>query len=94
MSHTHSKIVTANALWRLDQFHALSDSFRQRKLVQSGLVVTQNLRRLNDVSLSPDFTNKLSSEFYKLCTREFAEGYFVRIKEFISWLTSQITFDE
>ena len=34
------------------------------------------------------------SEFYKLCTREFAESYFARIKEFVSWLTSQITFDE
>ncbi|MBI1296297.1 HEPN domain-containing protein [bacterium] len=51
------------------------------------------LDEVNDFNLEtryPEYRN----EFYKFCTKEFAEGYFGKIKEFASWLTSQITFNE
>ncbi len=51
------------------------------------------LDAVNDFNLEVRYP-EYRSEFYKLCTREFAEGYFTRIKEFVTWLTSQITFDE
>ena len=51
------------------------------------------LDEVNDFNLEVRYP-EYSSEFYKLCTGEFAEGYFTKIKEFITWLTSQIVFDE
>ena len=51
------------------------------------------LDEVNDFNLEVRYP-EYRSEFYKFCTREFAEGYFNKIKEFVSWLTSQITFDE
>ncbi|WP_165360945.1 HEPN domain-containing protein [Candidatus Chloroploca sp. Khr17] len=51
------------------------------------------LDQVNDFNLEtryPEYRN----EFYKFCTKEFAEVYFSKIKEFASWLTSQITFDK
>lgn len=51
------------------------------------------LDEVNDFNLQvryPDYR----SEFYKLCTKEFAENYFSKIKEFTTWLTFQITFNE
>ena len=63
----------------------------------SDLTLTEDQRlfldEVNDFNLEvryPEYRN----EFYRLCTREFAEGYFTRIKEFVTWLTSQIIFDE
>lgn len=68
------------------------------KLAQaSDLPLTEDqelfLDEVNDFNLEVRYP-EYRSEFYKLCTREFAESYFTRIKEFVSWLTSQITFDE
>ena len=51
------------------------------------------LDEVNDFNLEvryPEYRN----EFYRLCTKEFTEGYFTRIKEFAIWLKSQIIFDE
>ncbi len=48
------------------------------------------LDEVNDFNLEvryPDYRQ----EFYKRCTREYAEPYFDRIKEFFEWLKSQIT---
>ena len=47
------------------------------------------LDEVNDFNLEvryPDYRQ----EFYKRCTREYAEPYFDRIKEFYEWLKSQI----
>ena len=51
------------------------------------------LDEVNDFNLEVRYP-EYRSEFYRLCTREFAEGYFTKIKEFTTWLTSQIMFDE
>ncbi|MFO7682883.1 MAG: HEPN domain-containing protein [Chloroflexota bacterium] len=51
------------------------------------------LDEVNDFNLEVRYP-EYRSEFYKLCNREFAEGYFTKIKEFATWLTSQITFSE
>ena len=51
------------------------------------------LDEVNDFNLEVRYP-EYRSEFYKFCTQEFAESYFIRIKEFVSWLRSQITFDE
>ena len=47
------------------------------------------LDEVNDFNLEvryPDFRN----EFHNLCTNEFTEHYFSRIKEFYKWLISRI----
>ncbi len=63
----------------------------------SDLSLTKNqklfLDEVNDFNLEVRYP-EYRREFYKLCTREFAEGYFIKVKEFITWLTSQITFSE
>jgi len=51
------------------------------------------LDEVNDFNLEVRYP-EYRSEFYKLCTKEFAQGYFNRIKEFAAWLKFQITFDE
>lgn len=51
------------------------------------------LDEVNDFNLEVRYP-EYRSEFYRICTKEFAEGYFVRIKEFASWLASQITFNK
>ncbi|MFZ2362398.1 MAG: HEPN domain-containing protein [Anaerolineae bacterium] len=68
------------------------------KLAQaSDLPLTEDqelfLDEVNDFNLEVRYP-EYRSEFYRLCTREFAESYFTRIKEFVAWLKSQITFDE
>ncbi len=64
---------------------------------RSGLSLTENqklfLDEVNDFNLEVRYP-EYRREFYRLCTREFAEGYFTQIKEFITWLRSQITFNE
>ena len=47
------------------------------------------LDEVNDFNLEVRYP-EYRSEFYKFCTQEFAESYFIRIKEFVSWLRSQI----
>ncbi len=64
---------------------------------KSSLVLTEDQRlfldEVNDFNLEVRYP-EYRREFYKLCTREFAEGYFIKIKEFSKWLASQITFKE
>jgi HEPN domain-containing protein len=48
------------------------------------------LNEVNDFNLEvryPEYKN----EFYKICTKEFTEGYFTRIKEFYKWQKSLLT---
>lgn len=63
----------------------------------SNLLLTEDqklfLDEVNDFNLEVRYP-EYRSEFYKLCTKEFAEGYFSKIKEFAIWLTSQIIFNE
>ncbi|MBL1211829.1 MAG: HEPN domain-containing protein [Ignavibacteriae bacterium] len=47
------------------------------------------LDEVNDFNLEvryPDYKN----EFYKICTKDFTENYFNKVKEFYQWLKSQI----
>ena len=60
----------------------------------SSLTLTQEQRmfldEVNDFNLEvryPDYRQ----EFYKRCTRDYAEPYFTQIKEYYEWLKSQIT---
>ena len=50
------------------------------------------LDEVNDFNIEVRYP-EYRREFYKLCTREFAEDYFRKIKEFTAWLTSQIIFN-
>ena len=48
-----------------------------------------NFDEVNDFNLEiryPEYRN----EFYKLCNKEYADGYLTRIKETFQWLKSQI----
>lgn len=47
------------------------------------------LDRVNDFNLEVRYP-EYRREFYKLCTKEFAQQYFTQIKEFSKWLASQI----
>jgi len=47
------------------------------------------LDEVNDFNLEVRYP-EYKSEFYKLCTKEFAEKYFHEIEEFASWLKSRI----
>ncbi len=47
------------------------------------------LDEVNDFNLEVRYP-EYKREFYKLCTKEFAEKYFHEIEEFASWLKSQI----
>jgi HEPN domain-containing protein len=49
------------------------------------------LDEVNDFNLEVRYP-EYRREFYKLCTREFTEGYFGRMKDFSQWLTSLIKF--
>lgn len=51
------------------------------------------LDEVNDFNLEVRYP-EYRGEFYKLCTKEFAEGYFNNIKEFAVWLTSQVIFNK
>ncbi len=51
------------------------------------------LDEVNDFNLEVRYP-EYRREFYKLCTKEFAEKYFTKIKDFSKWLTSQIKFKE
>jgi len=47
------------------------------------------LDEVNDFNIAtryPDF----KQAFYKICTKDYAEEYFVRIKEFYEWLKSRL----
>ena len=62
----------------------------------SNLLLTEDqklfLDEVNDFNLEVRYP-EYRSEFYKLCTKEFAASYFSKIKEFATWLTSQIIFN-
>lgn len=47
------------------------------------------LDEVNDFNLEVRYP-EYKREFYKLCTKKFAEKYFHEIEEFASWLKSQI----
>ena len=49
------------------------------------------LDEVNDFNMEVRYP-EYRREFYKLCTREFTEGYFGRMKDFSQWLTSLIKF--
>jgi HEPN domain-containing protein len=51
------------------------------------------LDEVNDFNLEVRYP-EYRREFYKLCTFEFTEMYFTKIKDFSRWLTSQIIFNE
>ena len=51
------------------------------------------LDEVNDFNLEVRYP-EYRREFYKLCTKEFAEKYFIKIKDFSKWLPSQIEFKE
>jgi len=51
------------------------------------------LDQVNDFNLEVRYP-EYRREFYKLCTKEFTEDYFSRMKDFSQWLTSQIKFKE
>jgi HEPN domain-containing protein len=59
----------------------------------SNLPLTEKQRlfldEVNDFNLEVRYP-EYRKEFYKLCTKQFAEAYFTQIKEFSQWLTSQI----
>ena len=47
------------------------------------------LDEVNDFNIAtryPDY----KQEFYKMCTKEYAGSYFVRVKEFFEWLKSRL----
>jgi hypothetical protein len=47
------------------------------------------LDEINDFNIAaryPDY----EQAFYKICTKEYAENYFFRIKEFYEWLKSRL----
>ena len=47
------------------------------------------LDEVNDFNIAaryPDY----KQAFYKICTKEYAENYFIRIKEFYEWLKSRL----
>ena len=60
---------------------------------KSNLLLTKEqekfLDRVNDFNLEVRYP-EYRREFYKLCTKEFAQLYFTQIKEFSTWLASQI----
>jgi len=48
------------------------------------------LNEVNDFNLEvryPEYKN----EFYKICTKDFTKGYFIKIKEFYKWQKSLLT---
>lgn len=51
------------------------------------------LDEVNDFNLEVRYP-EYRREFYKLCTKEFTESYFTKIKDFSKWLTSQIKFKQ
>ena len=51
------------------------------------------LDEVNDFNLEVRYP-EYRREFYKLCTKDFTEHYFTKIKGFSLWLTSQIIFKE
>ncbi len=57
----------------------LSLSWTQKQLLGE-------VNRFNIEARYPDYKHT----FYKLCTKEFAEEYFTKIKEIYSWLLSQM----
>lgn len=49
----------------------------------------QLLAKINDFNIEARYPDCKYS-FYKLCTKEFTEGYFTKIKEMYQWLLSQM----
>lgn len=49
----------------------------------------QLLMKLNDFNIEARYPDYKHS-FYRLCTREFTEGYFIKIKELYKWLLLQM----
>lgn len=62
---------------------------------QSGLSLTEEqklfLDEVNDFNLEVRYP-EYRKEFYKLCTIDFTNRYFIQIKEFSEWLKSRIEF--
>ena len=55
------------------------------------LTTEQNffLDEVNDFNLEVRYPEYMR-EFYKKCTKDFAESYFIRIKEMFQWIKSQL----
>ncbi len=49
------------------------------------------LDKVNDFNLEVRYP-EYHREFYKLCTKEYAEEYLIKIKDFHQWLRSQIKY--
>jgi HEPN domain-containing protein len=47
------------------------------------------LKKVNEFNIEARYPDKKFS-FYKLCTKEFTEKYFIKIKEFYKWLLIKI----
>ncbi|MEO0094272.1 MAG: HEPN domain-containing protein [candidate division WOR-3 bacterium] len=47
------------------------------------------LKKVNEFNIEARYPDKKFS-FYKLCTKEFTENYFLKIKEFYKWLLERI----
>ena len=45
----------------------------------------------NDFNLEVRYS-EYKREFYKICTKNFTDNYFLKIQEFAKWLKSQITY--
>jgi len=49
------------------------------------------LDKVNDFNLEVRYP-EYHREFYKLCTKKYAEEYLIKIKDFYQWLRSQIKY--
>ena len=49
------------------------------------------LDEVNDFNLEVRYP-EYKREFYKICTKNFTDNYFLKIQEFAKWLKSQITY--
>ncbi|HIE05584.1 MAG TPA: HEPN domain-containing protein [bacterium (Candidatus Stahlbacteria)] len=47
------------------------------------------LKKVNEFNIEARYPDKKFS-FYKLCTKEFTEKYFIKIKDFYKWLSEKI----
>ncbi len=79
----------------------LSDIFKEAMMKKVSIEVAQRissslsserkffLDKVNDFNLEVRYP-EFRKEFYKTCTRKFAEPQFIKIKETFQWLKSQI----
>ncbi|NOZ63904.1 MAG: HEPN domain-containing protein [Caldiserica bacterium] len=68
--------------------HKLDILARETKLSFS-LEDLEFLKKVNEFNIQARYPDKKFS-FYKICTKEFAEKFFNRIKEFYKWLLKEI----